>query len=153
VGVNNAAAPRSRAQRRADTLAKLTQEVDCWVASASASGVACLVPLSFVWDGTRLVLATASASRTARNLQRAGRVHLALGSARDVVAIEGAVEVVDRAAIAPALANAFAARAGWEPRDQRRDYAYLLVRPLRIQAWRESNEQPDKTIMRDGEWV
>ena len=23
----------------------------------------------------------------------------------------------------------------------------------RIQAWRESNEQPDKTIMRDGEWV
>jgi general stress protein 26 len=150
---DDTAAPRGRAARRADTLARLARDVDCWVASADGSGLACLVPLSFAWDGARLVLATASASRTARNLRASGRAHLALGTLRDVVAIEGTVEVVDRAAIAPALADAFAGRAGWEPRDQPADYVYLLVTPRRIQAWRESNEQADKTIMRDGEWL
>ena len=44
-------APRSRAQRKADTLALLRTEVDCWVASADKVGNAHLVPLSFYWDG------------------------------------------------------------------------------------------------------
>jgi hypothetical protein len=43
-------APRSRAQRRADTLAWLRTEVDCWVASADEMGNAHLVPLSHYWD-------------------------------------------------------------------------------------------------------
>jgi hypothetical protein len=38
--------PRSRAQRKADTLALLRTEVDCWVASADEMGNAHLVPLS-----------------------------------------------------------------------------------------------------------
>ena len=39
-------APPSRAQRKADTLALLRAEVDCWVASADEMGNAHLVPLS-----------------------------------------------------------------------------------------------------------
>jgi hypothetical protein len=49
---------RSRAQRKADTLALLRTEVDCWVASADEMGNAHLVPLSHYWDGAALVLAT-----------------------------------------------------------------------------------------------
>ena len=48
-------AARSRAQRKADTLASLQTEVDCWVASADEMGNAHLVPLSHYWDGAALV--------------------------------------------------------------------------------------------------
>jgi hypothetical protein len=58
-------APRSRAQRKADTLALLRTEVDCWVASADEMGNAHLVPLSHYWDGAALVLATPRSSPTA----------------------------------------------------------------------------------------
>jgi hypothetical protein len=148
-------APRSRAERIADTLAKLSREVDCWVASAGATGEAHLVPLSFVWAGGRVVLATPRASRTARNLQRAGWARLALGPTRDVVIVEGPVEVVDQAAIDPALADAFAVAADWEPRHEpaEAEYVYLLVTPRRVEAWREANEQAGRILMRDGHWL
>ena len=50
--------PRSRAQRRADALERLRTDVDLWVASADETGNVYLVPLSFVWDGTALTIAT-----------------------------------------------------------------------------------------------
>lgn len=42
--------PRSRAQRQADTLALLSNEVDCWIGSADEVGNTHLVPLSHYWD-------------------------------------------------------------------------------------------------------
>ena len=71
--------PRSRAQRKADTLALLRTEVDCWVASADEMGNAHLVPLSHYWDGAALVLATPRSSPTATNLLRARRRAPSLG--------------------------------------------------------------------------
>lgn len=41
---------RTRDQRRKDTLHRLENDVDAWVATASGD-VPCLVPLSFHWDG------------------------------------------------------------------------------------------------------
>ncbi|MCC6628169.1 MAG: pyridoxamine 5'-phosphate oxidase family protein [Chloroflexi bacterium] len=147
------AEPRDRAQRIADTLVLLTREIDCWVASASAAGDAHLVPLSFVWDGARLVLATALDTPTTRNLQRAGWARLALGSTRDVVLVDGAVEIIERTSIDPRLADAFAGAAAWEPRHEPNDHVYLLLTPRRVLAWREANEIPGRTIMRDGRWL
>ena len=88
------APPRSRSQRTADTLERLRRDVDLWVASASADGEAYLVPLSYHWDGSTLTIATPSASPTARNLLRVGRVRAALGQTRDVVIVEGSVEAL-----------------------------------------------------------
>jgi len=145
--------PRDRAVRIADTLALLTRDVDCWVASASAAGDAYLVPLSFAWDGTRIILATAQASRTARDLQRAGRARLALGSPRDVVIVDGTVEAVASAALDEPTARLFAARAEWEPRQEPAPYVYLIVTPQRVQAWRNVAELADRTVMSDGQWL
>jgi len=55
--------PRSREQRKADTLAKLTAPAaDVWVATAAADADgqahAYLVPLSLAWIDERVVLAT-----------------------------------------------------------------------------------------------
>jgi hypothetical protein len=62
--------PRSRAQRRRDTEHRLTNDIDVWVASASAD------------------------SPTGRSLATSGSVRLGLGRTRDVAMIEGTVEVL-----------------------------------------------------------
>ena len=91
-------APRSRAQRKADALALLRTEVDCWVASADEMGNAHLVPLSHHWDGAALVFATLRSSPTATNLLRAGVARVGVGPTRDVVLVDGRVtERVDDA--------------------------------------------------------
>ena len=59
--------PRTRDQRRTDTLRRLEQDVDAWVATAG-DGVPYLVPLSFHWDGAALYLSTLVTNPTARNL-------------------------------------------------------------------------------------
>lgn len=145
--------PRSRAERIADTHALLTSEVDCWVASATATGDAYLVPLSFAWDGNRIILATAQASRTAHDLARAGRTRLGLGSLRDVVMVDGTVETVASAALDESLARLFATRAEWDPRQEPTPYVFLIVTPQRIQAWRNVQELADRTIMANGRWL
>ena len=61
-----------------------------------------------------------------------------------------AVPVAD----APAeLADGYATRSDWDPRDAPDGYGYLVLRPERIQAWREVDEIPDRTLMREGAWV
>ena len=56
-------------------MARLERDVDTWVASAGAtSGGAHLVPLSFLWDGTTVLLSTPAGSPTCRNLVATGKV-------------------------------------------------------------------------------
>lgn len=142
-------APRSREQRKADTLALLATEVDCWVASADGKGNAHLVPLSHYWDGAALVLATPRSSPTATNLLRAGVARIGVGPTRDVVIIDGRVtEGVD-----DATADAHADHAGFDPRAESEEYAYLRVTPTEIRAWREANELSGRLLMRGAVWL
>lgn len=80
--------PRSGAQRKADTLAKLEgHEVDVWVASASASGSRTahpyLVPLTLAWIDERVVIAVEETSRTARSIVQYRTARLGLGPTRE----------------------------------------------------------------------
>src|SRR6476661_10923335 len=140
-------APRSRSQRIDDTLAKLRDDVDLWVASADATGEAYLVPLSFHWDGAALTLATPRTSRTAVNLLRAGRARVALGPTRDVVIVEGPVEEFPVGADT-GLEDAHARVTGFDPRTLPADYVYLRITPRSVQAWREANELAGRQLMR-----
>lgn len=143
---------RSRAQRRADTLAKLQRDVDLWVASADEAGAAHLVPLSFYWDGSAMTIATERASRTARNLLRAGWARVALGPTRDVVIVEGPVEPIAIGANVQ-LEDAHAQATGFDPRTLPEEWVYLRITPDSIQAWRESNELAGRRLMRGGKWL
>jgi hypothetical protein len=143
---------RSRAQRRLDTLARLKADVDVWVASADEAGGAYLVPLSFYWDDETLTVATPRDSRTARNLVRAGWARVALGPTRDVVIVEGRVEAV-AIGTDPALEEAHAHAAGFDPRGLAVEYVYLRITPQSIQAWREANELEGRQLMRGGVWL
>lgn len=146
------ATPRSRARRRADTEHRLTSDVDLWVASASDDGVPYLVPLSFDWDGEALLLATPADTPTGRNLASGGTVRLGLGETRDVVMIDGVIEVLAIEALPRERGDRFAARTGFDPRENGASYRWFRVTPHRIQAWREVDELADRELMRDGRW-
>jgi nitroimidazol reductase NimA-like FMN-containing flavoprotein (pyridoxamine 5'-phosphate oxidase superfamily) len=146
--------PRTYRERVRDTLVRLERDVDAWVATADPdSGTPYLVPLSFLWDGATVLVATRSSNPTGRNLRTTGEVQLGVGTTRDVVLIQGTVREVPAARMAPDLADAFAARTGFEPRNLAGDHSYFVIRPRRIQVWREANELPGRDLMRDGRWL
>ncbi|MBO4253705.1 pyridoxamine 5'-phosphate oxidase family protein [Streptomyces griseorubiginosus] len=149
-----APAPRTPEQRKKDTLHRLENDVDAWVASAGADGGApYLVPLSYRWDGESLLFATPAASPTGRNLRATGTARLGIGPTRDVVMVEGTVLTVSQAELSPEEGDLFAARTGFDPRQLSTPYLYFRVRPSRIQAWREADELQGREVMRDGEWL
>jgi hypothetical protein len=112
------------------------------------------VPLSFLWDGATLLVATPSSSPTGRNLRASGKVRLGLGPTRDVVLVEGTVQAVAAADEIPAeVGDAFAAKTGFDPRELTTPYTYFRIRPGRLQAWREANELEGRELMRGGRWV
>lgn len=146
--------PRTGRQRRRDALRRLEHDVDAWVATASADGGSpYLVPLSFLWDGATLLVATPSASPTGRNLQATGRVRLGLGRTRDVVLIEGTTQVLAPEEVTDEIGDAFAAKTGFDPRALTASYRYFRIRPQRLQSWRKVNELADRDLMRDGRWL
>ncbi|WP_436699624.1 pyridoxamine 5'-phosphate oxidase family protein [Nocardioides sp. BYT-33-1] len=144
---------RDRATRQADARALLaTPEIDVWVATASAAGVPHLVPVSLAWVGERVVIAVEGGSLTARNLTASGVARLGVGPTRDVVMVDA---ILDRSVPVdedPALGEAYAGQADWDPRGLA-GYVFLVLRPERIQAWRESNEIAGRTILRAGAWL
>jgi hypothetical protein len=146
--------PRTAEQRKADTLARLaTPVLDGWVASAGAAG-AHLVPLSLYWTGDRLAIAVDLTSATARNIAASGRARIGLGATRDVVMIDVTLDrTVPVADAPPELADGYAAQSDWDPRHSPDGYAYLVLRPERILAWREVTEIAGRTLMRGGAWL
>jgi len=145
---------RTPEQRKQDTANRLEHDIDAWVATADpGSGTPYLVPLSFLWDGSTVLIATPSASPTSRNLQATGRVRLGIGPTRDLVLIEGTVRALAAAEVAEELGDAFAAKAGFDPRGLTDPYLYFRIHPQRIQCWREANELKDRELMRDGKWL
>lgn len=145
---------RTPEQRKHDTLHRLAHDVDAWIATADAEGGSpYLVPLSFLWDGTALLIATPDASTTARNLKATGNVRVGIGPTRDLVLIEGTAEALTDTALLHGEGDAFAVKTGFDPRREINAYRYFRIRPQRLQAWREANELEGRELMRDGRWL
>jgi hypothetical protein len=141
--------PRGLQQRKHDTLSRLESDADAWIATADTAGNGYLLPLSFLWDGAVVIVSTLRSSVIGRNLSRGGRVRVGVGQLRDVTMIDGTAEPVQD----ERTKDAFAAKHGWDPRKEAGDYAYFRIVPDRVQAWREVNELPGRTLMRDGGWL
>ncbi len=148
------AAPRSTQTRVQDTQRRLADDIDCWVATTGVeSGAPYLIPLSFLWDGSRIAVATPLASLTSRNIQMSDRVRIGLGVTRDVVMIDGRARMLAPDEASDAFAGAFVAKSGFDPRAEPNEYRFFAITPVRIQAWREANELAGRDVMRDGKWV
>lgn len=145
--------PRDRPTRKINLLAALTAPAaDVWVATASTDAAPHLVPLSLAWIDDRAVIALEERSVTARNIGASGVARLAAGHTRDVAMIDAVLERSVGVDDDESLGSAYAAQADWDPRGLD-GYVFLVLRPTRIQAWRESNELAGRVLMRDGTWV
>lgn len=148
------APPRPYDVRLADTRARLEHDIDAWVATAHPDGGGPgLVPLSFDWDGSDVLLATGRNTPAGRNMRDSGLVRVSLGEFRDVVIVDGSVQEVPLADVPSARWEAYAVRTGWDPREAGPSYAAYVVTPVTIQAWREYPELADRTLMREGRWL
>jgi general stress protein 26 len=145
--------PRSREERKRDVLARFEQDIDAWVSTASAAADPYLVPLSFLWHEGELLFSTEERSQTIRNLRDSPRVHVGLGLTRDVVLVSGVARLVPSSELPRELGDAFAVKAGFDPRTSDGTYVYVFVRPIRIRAWREVDELAGQVVMKDGNWV
>jgi hypothetical protein len=110
------------------------------------------VPLSLAWIDDRAVIALEAGSVTARNISSAGRARLAVGPTRDVVLLDAELERSAGVDEDAELGAAYAAQADWDPRGLA-GYAFLVLRPTKIQVWRESNELAGRVLMRNGVWT
>jgi hypothetical protein len=148
--------PRTRSQRREDTLARLRDAYQLFIATASREDCRPhLVPVSFAWTGRALIVATGLATPTGKNLLSSRIARVAVGPTDDVVMIDVRLaEVAPVEHAPPEIAEAYAAQSDWDPRaGADLPTAYFVLEPVRIQAWRETEEVPGRTIMRDGEWL
>ena len=146
-------APRDLATRTADALSALTAPAaDAWVATASADGAPHLVPLTIAWYDERILLAVEGRSLTARNVVTSGRARLGIGPTRDVVVVDATLERCVPVDDEPPLGAAYARQADWDPRGDD-GYVFLVLRPVRVQAWRDVAEIAGRTLMQDGVWI
>jgi general stress protein 26 len=141
--------PRPPALRKQHTLHRLEHDIDAWVSTATPDGTPYLMPLSFLWTGKHLYLATTGTNPTARNLQANPRAQVTLGNLRDVVHITA---TADRTQPTPTEAQAFVTKAGFDPRP-RPNYPFIRLTPTKIQAWQEVNEMKGRLLMQDGTWL
>jgi len=145
---------RSREERLADVRALLASAVDVWVATGSPAGVPHLVPLSFAAIGIDLIVcATPATSVTARNIGATRHARLGFGDLRDVVMVDAEASVVPWSSADERLADDFISARGWDPHGEPYDFAMLVLRPVRVQAWRSLEEIAGRELMRDGSWL
>jgi hypothetical protein len=144
---------RSLERRKADVLAELEKQRDLWLATADRTGRPHLIAVSGWWDGSHLTLATARATRSARNLESTGVARLAIGSPEDVIVIDAERVKTKPVDAEPHISEGFTAAVGWDPREIDGDWVFLTLLPSRIQAYRGYDELQGRDVMRDGRWL
>ncbi|WP_031165257.1 pyridoxamine 5'-phosphate oxidase family protein [Streptomyces durhamensis] len=145
--------PRTTAERRRDTLERLSSERDIWVSTAHPDHGPHQVPLWFLWDGQAAWLCTGADSATARNARKEPRVRLALPDTFDVVLLQGEATCHPAREVPKDAADAFADKFAWDPRMEKAPFLYLRVTPQTVRAWRGVPELRGRVVMRDGTWL
>jgi hypothetical protein len=144
---------RDSATRKTETLAALEKNRDVWLATADVAGRPHLIAVSGWWDGTDLVVATRSATKTARNLAMNPTAKVARGAPSDAILLD--VQMIDSGAVedSPELCQGFAAAVGWDPREEGQGWMLFRLRPNRIQAYRGYEELEGRDVMLRSRWV
>ncbi|GHE08436.1 pyridoxamine 5'-phosphate oxidase family protein [Streptomyces alanosinicus] len=146
-------ARRPAAERKRDTLKRLTTERDIWVSTAHPDHGPHQVPLWFLWHGQAVWMCTGADSATARNVRAEPRVRLGLPDTSDVVLIQGAVDCFPDDEVPAEAADAYTEKFGWDPRTEEGAFLYIRVAPKTVRAWHGEPELRGRVVMRDGAWL
>ena len=76
----------------------------------------------------------------------------AAGAGDDDVPDGGPADVAVDVGADAGLGSAYVEQADWDPRLSP-GYLFLVLRPVRVQAWREADEIAGRSLMRDGVWL
>jgi hypothetical protein len=139
--------------RKADVQAALGRQADIWIASADQSGRPHLIAVSAWWDGSEIMIATTTSSRTARNLAQHPAARLAGGTPSDAIVIDARVVASTPAEDAPEVAAGFAKAVGWDPREAGAGWNFYRLKPTRIQAYKGYDELEGRDVMRGSTWL
>ena len=142
---------RTLAERRAAALARLGAHGNLWLATASDGHGPHLIPVSFWWDGARLLTATLDHSRTLKNILAQPAVRASIGSTSDVLMLDATAAVTDAANLDDAAMDGYA-RVSGVPRFTP-GFTYVRLVPTRIQVWKGPVEASGRTVMRAGQWL
>lgn len=130
--------PRTQQQRTQDALDRHEHDTDAWATTADGGSAApYLAPLSFLWDGIAVLVATPSSSPTGRHLQATGTVRCGVGPTRDLVLTSATDEHGRRAEISPTPE-------GRSSRTAQRDDAHNGVDSIRNHAYTVINRLVDQ---------
>jgi hypothetical protein len=143
---------RDTATRKADVLQTLEKQGHFWLATSEVGGRPHMIGVSGWWDGTDLVVTTAGASRTARNMGMNPLVTMAAGDPSDAIVIQA--QMVDSSGVAESteVASGFSAAMGWDPREMD-GWMFFRLRPTRIQAFRGYEEIEGRDVMVKSRWL
>jgi general stress protein 26 len=142
---------RSLSERRVAALERLRSNSNLWLATSSDGRGPHLIPVSYWWDGERLLTATFQGSRTLRNIQAQPRVRASIGSTGDVLMIDATAAVMAPADIEATAAEGYAQASG-VPRSAP-GFTYVRLVPQRIQVWKGQAEFSGRTVIRSGAWL
>jgi general stress protein 26 len=142
---------RTLSERREAALERLRSNSNLWLATASDGRGPHLIPVSYWWDGVRLLTATFEGSRTLRNVRVQPKVRASIGSTGDVVMIDATAAIMAMEDVGETAAEGYAQASG-VPRSAP-GFTYIQLAPERIQVWRGPAEFSGRTVMRAGAWL
>jgi hypothetical protein len=139
---------RTKDERLAVIARRLTVDRDCWFATADPERGPHVVPLSFLADGPRLILATGRNRPVIRNLQGDPRVVVVLGGFGDAVRTSGRARAVELDSFGAAILARYVAKAGWEPQGEQS--LGIVVELEEVRCSRSSAEDRDRVVWQAG---
>ena len=141
--------PRTLTERQEAARQRLRTETNLWLATASDGHGPHLIPVSYWWDGTRLLTATFQHSRTLNNIQAQPKIRASIGDTGDVLMIDATAHIAPD--IDDEAADGYAQASG-VPRSAP-GFTYIHLVPRRIQVWKGQAESTGRTVMRAGVWL
>jgi general stress protein 26 len=142
---------RTLSERREAALERLRSNSNLWLATASDGRGPHLIPVSYWWDGARLLTATFEGSRTLRNVRVQPKVRASIGSTGDVLMVDATAVIMAVADVEESAAEGYAQASG-VPRSAP-GFTYVRLVPERMQVWKGPAEFSGRTVMRAGAWL
>jgi hypothetical protein len=138
-------------ERREAALERLGSGGNLWLATASDGRGPHLIPVSYWWDGERLITATFEGSRTLNNIRVQPRVRASVGSTSDVLMIDATAAVVAAAELEESAVAGYEQASGVLRSTP--GFVYVQLVPKRMQVWSGPAEFSGRTVMRAGVWL
>lgn len=125
-----------------------------WLSTGNSSGPH-LIPLGFVWDGTKITMMTGEHSVTTKNIRANGAARAAIGEPDDVIIVDGTVSIFNIDDIDLEVVKKFAGMNHDRilTPEVLAERAWLVLTPTRILVWNGFHENINRTVMRGGRWL